>query len=515
MNDHARDKLREIVTNPEFDRDRLCTDAGYCRALLNDFCTDQYRAEAEKKILVAAVEEGIAEKLRDSSENYPGEMLLRNLAERLVNKRFLDRTAAQWAVNSWAMALNIPTTVTISSPVPSPPPPGPTPPPVTTPPPVITPPPVPLPTPRRPMRIAPAIGIAGVLCTAATLFLSSNRMWIGLAAVVLGITSLRLAGPVKLISWLAILGGTAVIGASVFLNRELDPGKLVELKTLSGHAGPVLAVAFSPDGKTLATASEDAKIMLWDARGGTLKNTLVGHDGPVRSVAFSPNGAILASGSDDFKVIMWDVSSGTQHGPQLRHPYNVSAVAFSSNGKLLATGTKDKDNRIRIWEAQSGELKATWNSPDASIDSISFSPVDKVLASGSDDFKVRLWNIERGESNAEPLRGARAAVISLAFSKNGRLLAGAGQENAVRVWNVDSQELQTFTAPDPGPLLSVAFSPSGKLLVTGGTAARIWAVNTSTIEATVSGPVRAVGWSPDGRLIATSLKSNVVLHGNQ
>jgi parallel beta-helix repeat protein len=164
------------------------------------------------------------------------------------------------------------------------------------------------------------------------------------------------------------------------------------IRTLSGHTGFVCSVAFSPDGKILASGSFDWTIKLWDVATGRELRTLQGHTSPVYSVAFSPDGKILASASGDNTIKLWDVATGTLLRTFKGHTYWVYSVAFSPDGKVLASGSLDKT--IKLWDVTKGTLLRTLTGHTRDVHSVAFSPDGKILASGSGDGTILLWDVE-------------------------------------------------------------------------------------------------------------------------
>ena len=174
-------------------------------------------------------------------------------------------------------------------------------------------------------------------------------------------------------------------------------------KTLSGHKHRVYSVAFSPDGKTLASGSDDNTIRLWDVDTGETQRILTGHagefevdNGPfsvegVKSVAFSPDGKTLASGGGDNVIHLWDIGTGKRKVTLFGHTGGVFSLAFSPDGKTLASGSHDSD--IRLWDPHTGEHKKTLTGHSAWVRSIAFSSDGKTLVSGSDDGSVLIWKM--------------------------------------------------------------------------------------------------------------------------
>ena len=195
--------------------------------------------------------------------------------------------------------------------------------------------------------------------------------------------------------------GTRLAVASVFGFgiRLYDTATYQEVALLTGHTAQVYSVAFSPDGRTIASASASASasgdhtILLWDVRTGEHKQTLRGHTAQVESVAFSPDGRTLASASWDGTVRLWDAHTG-EHKQTLRgHTAQVESVAFSPDGRTLASASYGYEGEVRLWDAHTGEHKQTLRGHTAQVESVAFSPDGRTLASASWDNTILLWDI--------------------------------------------------------------------------------------------------------------------------
>jgi serine/threonine protein kinase/Tol biopolymer transport system component len=275
--------------------------------------------------------------------------------------------------------------------------------------------------------------------------------------------------------------------------------------TLKGHTSYVWSVAFSPDGKRLASASNDRTVKVWDAVTGQEILSLTGHTGGVSSVAFSLDGKHLASASNDRTVKVWDAATGQEVRTLTGHTGEVYSVAFSPDGKRLASTSEDKT--VKVWDAATGQEVRTLAGHTLYVSSVAFSPDSKRLASASGDKTVKVWDAATGQE-VRTLAGHTSFVLSVAFSPDGKRLASASNDRTVKVWDATTGQEAFSLRGHTGEVYSVVFSPDGKRLASAGggdLTVKVWDATTSQEARTLTGhtgEVYSVVFSPDGKHLA-------------
>lgn len=283
---------------------------------------------------------------------------------------------------------------------------------------------------------------------------------------------------------------------------------------LKGHQGLVFGVAFSPDGKTLATAGFDGFVKLWDfpagKEHGSLKAYSTDDKKPVYSVVFSPDGNLIATAGADSIIRVWD-KSGKQKHELKGHTNVVDALAFSPDNKTLASGAGDKD--VRLWDAVAGKEIKKLGSHKESVYAVAFSPNGELLASTGNDGFIKIWEVKgqkeikqlevpvekpmivetkkeekkeekkddkkdkkeekkdakkKEEKKKEEPKEIRDGINAVAFSADNNQVFSAGYDRYLRIWNVADGKETKKLGPTPDYLMGVALSRDGKFVAASG-----------------------------------------------
>ncbi len=251
---------------------------------------------------------------------------------------------------------------------------------------------------------------------------------------------------------------------------------------LTAHTDTIRALAYSPDGRLLASAGKDQSIILWDTQTNQpVGQHLQGHTNWINALTFSPDSKILLSVSIDGTVRRWDVATGQQIGEPL-NPKSTElwSVAYNPDGKTFATG--DKDGTILLWDGATGKLIG---SPLAGhsdlVYALAYSPNGKMLASASGDGTIRLWNAKDSQPIGDPLAEHKGSVLAIAFSPDGTRLASTGVDETVILWDPSTGEyIDEFPTGHTKRVKALSFSNDGTLLATASddNTVRLWDTNT-------------------------------------
>ena len=346
--------------------------------------------------------------------------------------------------------------------------------------------------------------------------------------------------------------GTRFAVASTIGIWLYDAHTYEETALLTGHTWGISALAFSPDGRILASASWDNPIRLWDVHTGKLRAALAGYVNDMSSIVFSLDGKTLAI-ANAYEILLWDAETGKQRTILDGHTGSVEAMAFTPDGRSLVSASRDET--LRKWDVRTGQLHATFEvdidrttmfSPDGkmlvSVDRdrryiqlwetdtgqlrhtlitranfVAFSPDGRTLASGGGwpDYPIQLWDVETGDNHTN-LIGHTWHVNAIVFAPDGKTLASGSSDGTLRVWNVETGENQISLQGHTSWISAVAFSPDGGTLANGSSphAIQLWDVHTKQHRATLEADafsVWSVVFSPDGRMLVSGSVEEVLV----
>lgn len=313
-----------------------------------------------------------------------------------------------------------------------------------------------------------------------------------------------------------------------FDGHKFNPEPIYQIKAhdrVKDKDQEIHKINFSPDGKTLATASQDKTVKLWRFDGKQIKllRTLKGHTDSVWDVSFSPDSRIIATASSDKTARLWSLD-GTEITPPLKgHKQGVLSVSFTTYGqdKETVIATTSGDNTIKLWNLEGKEL-ITLTGHEGGVWTARFSPDGKILATASRDKTVKLWDL-----NSQDLLGHTKDIFQVAFSPDGKTLATASKDRTLKLWDFDRQDIyglryiKTIKSPEQNNkaieakdqwFTAVSFSPDSRTIATASTdtTAKLWSLD-GKLLATLNGSKEDINlwmwdveFSPGGRTIATA-----------
>jgi WD40 repeat protein len=291
-------------------------------------------------------------------------------------------------------------------------------------------------------------------------------------------------------------------------------------RTLKGHSGWVTGVAFSSDGRRLASGSWDQTVKFWDVPTGQELNTVGKKVKEVQALAFSRDGHWLAAENSKDIVTLWDATTGREirtfasdRALGALGSNWVYSIAFSPDGRWLASGVDDKT--VRLWDVTTGRAVRDFTSLRRSVIYAAFSPDGRWLASGNDDKSIRIWDVATGQE-IRRLSGHKKPIFAVAFSPNGHWLASASADKSIKLWDIATgREVHTLTGH--GNLVtSLAFSPDGRWLASGSwdKTVKIWDVETGNDVQTLANArnhsVYSVAFDSYGRWLASGSEDGTI-----
>jgi serine/threonine protein kinase len=332
----------------------------------------------------------------------------------------------------------------------------------------------------------------------------------------LGLAGLAIAGGG--LTWLALSQKSQVFSPS-FRPTPSGPPIGTTLLTYRGHSLGLNAVAWSPDGKRIASGSYDKTVQIWDATTGHTLYTYDGHSDPVFAVAWSPDGKRIASGGGepiacsacvhDLTVQVWDADTGGHVLTYRGHSDFVHSVAWSPNGERIASGSEDKS--VQVWDAATGNHVLTYRGHSNPVYDVAWSPDGKYIASAGGDKTVQVWDAIMGNHILTYQGHSSNYVVTVAWSPDGKRVASGAYDSTAQVWDATTGNPILTYSNNLGYVIAVAWSPDGKYIASSSTdnqtttKVEVWDATTANHIYTYSDPHNfggPVAWSPDGKRIA-------------
>ncbi|KAF8975633.1 hypothetical protein BGZ46_008957 [Entomortierella lignicola] len=277
------------------------------------------------------------------------------------------------------------------------------------------------------------------------------------------------------------------------------------VQLLKAHSEPITRLAYSLDGSRVASGSLDETVKLWDVETGDCIHAFQGHEDGISSIAFSPRGNQLASSADSDKTVrVWDVNTGDCIYTLEGHTKGVNCIVYSLDGGQIASTSLDKT--VRVWSADTGACIRTLEGHTKSVIAVLYSPKGDLIASASYDKTVRVWNVDTGDC-VKTLKGHSEKIIGFAFSPKGDRIATGSNDATVRLWDVETGDCIYIFKGHSAFINCITYSPNGDQIASGSNdkMVRLWDVETGECIQTLEGHTNYIAfitYSPQGNQIA-------------
>jgi GTPase SAR1 family protein len=297
--------------------------------------------------------------------------------------------------------------------------------------------------------------------------------------------------------------------------EQIPPGLNLQ-HTLLGHEDLICGITWSADGQSIASASRDRTIRLWNVMTGEEESIFInkGRSGTITSVSWSVDGRELIAGTTTKNLRSWDRKTGKPTSRQ-GHSASINSVAFSPNGRMRASGSSDKT--IRLCNASDGKLRSTLKEHTGEILCLTWSPNSQVLASGSGDKTIRLWSAKDGKC-LRTFQGHTGAVLSVAFSPDGRMLASASKDCTIRIWDYKQKRLRNILEGHTDEITCISFSFDSRLLASKSTdgTVKLWRCDTWEMVGEIAEPASHIlgtrlAFHPTEAILATLGEENTAI----
>ncbi len=340
---------------------------------------------------------------------------------------------------------------------------------------------------------------------------SSTRR-ISRRAIVAGLPVLVVAGG-GIIAWLLTQSESSTTSA-----------RSHTLLTYRGHASGVTAVAWSPNGKNIASGGNDYTIRIWNAKTGADLLILHGLSGGVPAISWSPDSMLIASTTagpsvsggppaSENAVQVWDATTGKPIYIYHGHSSGITDVAWSPKGERIASSSTDYT--VQVWDATTGKHPLIYRTHSWYVWTVAWSPDGKRLASGGPDGTIQIWDAVTGQTFHTYLGHSNGGVEAVAWSPDGKYIASASDDSTVRIWNSATGKLVYIYRGHTSYVRTVAWSPDGHSIASGSNdkTVQVWDSATGRTIYTYhgfSGSVTVVAWSPDDHFIVSGSKDGLV-----